>query len=390
MAAPTQDEGPDFPPLDAYHEEGGEPAKNVKLNGSNSLEDIVYQRIADVKAKPINWLWPGRLARGKFSIIVGNAGLGKSQVCCSLAAITSKGGFWPVDRTEAYQGSVIILSAEDDVEDTIRPRLEAAGADLDNVYILEAISVEDDKTKETKKRSFNLAADTTRLAALMQHIKDESGLPVALVIIDPISAYLGNADSHNNAEVRALLSPLQYVAAKHQAAMLGVSHLTKAQGVDALLRLQGSVAFGAAARSVWGIAKDKDDPQRRLMLPLKNNLGKDDTGFAYSLQSFLLEGSEPPIGTSHVMWEKEKVTISAEEAFAQGAKDFTEHSMLDDAKAFLRDFLANGAQRVDKVEREAKRAGVSAATLKRAKVELRLIAAKQDFEGPWEWRLPQQ
>ena len=357
-------------------------------NGADVLHGVIYQRLSDVKARPIDWLWPGRIARGKFSIIVGNAGLGKSQVCASLAAITSKGGFWPVDRTEAYQGAVIILSAEDDAEDTIRPRLEAAGANLDNIYILHAIKAEDENGEEFK-RSFNLSADTARLGALMAQIASE-GVPVALVIIDPISAYLGNADSHNNAEVRALLSPLQDLAAAHRCAMLGVSHLTKAQGIDALLRLQGSVAFGAAARAVWGITKDKDNPQRRLMLPLKNNLGVDDSGFAYSLQSFVLEGSAPPIGTSHVLWEADKITISADEAFAGGAKDYSEHSQLEDAKAFLRDFLANGPQRVSNIEKEAKLAGISPTTLRRAKTELHAVAAKQNFDGPWEWHIPQR
>lgn len=355
-------------------------------NGADVLVDVIYQRLSTVEARPIDWLWPGRIAKGKFSILVGNAGLGKSQICASLAAITSLGGFWPVDRTEAYRGSVVILSAEDDPEDTIRPRLEAAGADLDNVYILHAIQGEDERGEEFK-RSFNLAADTSRLAALIQHINAE-GPPVSLVIIDPLSAYLGNADSHNNAEVRALLSPLQTMAAQLRVAIIGVSHLTKAQGMDALLRLQGSVAFGAAARVVWGITKDKDNDQRRLMLPLKNNLGTDNTGFAYAIESCVLEDSDPIIGTSRVMWESEKITINPDEAFSGGAKDYTEHSTMENAKEFLREQLANGAIKANDVMKGAKGAGISEATLRRAKLDLKVVASQDDFHGPWYWRLP--
>ena len=357
-------------------------------NGVDVLVDIIYQRLSTVEARPIEWLWPGRIAKGKFSILVGNAGLGKSQICASLSAITSRGGFWPVDRTEAFQGSVVILSAEDDPEDTIRPRLEASEANLDHIYILHAIQAENEQGEEFK-RSFNLSVDITRLAALIQHINSDSdNPPVALVIIDPISAYLGDADSHNNAEVRALLNPLQTMAAHLKVAILAVSHLTKAQGMDALLRLQGSVAFGAAARVVWGITKDKDNPQRRLMLPLKNNLGTDNTGFAYELESYVLEESNPPIGTSRVMWEKDKITINADEAFSQGARDYSEHATIEEAKDFLREMLANGGIKTKDVMKEAKGAGISEATLRRAKTDLKIRAVQDDFHGPWHWRLP--
>ena len=291
-----------------------------------------------------------------------------------------------MDRSEAFQGAVVILSAEDDPEDTIRPRLEAAGADLEHIYILHAIQVPENGSEATR-RGFNLAVDSVRLAALMNEIKAKD-MPVSLVIIDPISAYLGDADSHNNAEVRAILAPLQTVAAQQSAAILGVSHLTKAQGVDALLRLQGSVAFGAAARAVWGVTKDKDNPQRRLMLPLKNNLGTDISGFAYTLQSFVLEGSDPPIGTSHVMWESDKVTQSADEAFSSPARDHSEQSALDDAKEFLRSYLAGGMRKVSDVDKEARSAGHSHTTLRRAKAELRIKACQDDFHGPWYWKLP--
>ena len=354
-------------------------------NGADVLVDIIYQRLSTVEARPIDWLWPGRIAKGKFSILVGNAGLGKSQICASLAAVTSIGGRWPVDRTEAERGSVVILSAEDDPEDTIRPRLEVAGADLECVYIFHAIKAANEQGDEFK-RSFNLAADVVRLAALIQHINKE-GPPVSLVVIDPLSAYLGNADSHNNAEVRALLSPLQTMAAMLRVAVLGVSHLTKAQGMDALLRLQGSVAFGAAARVVWGITKDKDNGERRLMLPLKNNLGTDNTGFAYGIESCVLEQSDPIIGTSRIMWESEKVTVSADEAFSQGAKDYSEHSTIEEAKDFLRDQLANGALKAGDIMKASKGAGISEATLRRAKTDLKIKATQDDFHGPWYWRL---
>ncbi|MBI3068655.1 MAG: AAA family ATPase, partial [Betaproteobacteria bacterium] len=272
---------------------------------SGDPSGITYRCMADVQPKPIRWLWPGRIARGKVSLIAGHPGLGKSQAAVSFAAIVSTGGLWPVDRTRCERGAVVILSAEDDPEDTIRPRLEAAGADLSRVYVLDAVR-EADERGEIQARAFNLATDISRLGVLLGNLRD-----VALIVIDPVSAYLGGVESHNNAEVRALLAPLAELAARHGVAVIAVSHLNKASGTEALLRVQGSIAFSAAARAVWGVARDKENPARRLFLPLKNNLGHDQTGLAFTVEEFrLLCGIE----TSRVGWEGHPVTITAEEA----------------------------------------------------------------------------
>jgi hypothetical protein len=98
-----------------------------------------WDRAADVKMKPVHWLWPGLIARGKVSIVAGHPGLGKSQWSASLASIITNGGRFPVTRDECELGSVLMLSAEDDPADTAVPRLRAAGADLDHVYILKSI-----------------------------------------------------------------------------------------------------------------------------------------------------------------------------------------------------------------------------------------------------------
>ena len=110
-------------------------AREVSTTASRSL----FRKVSDIKAKPIHWLWPGRITQGKVSMIAGNPGLGKSLVTVDMAATVSMGGLWPVDRQCCEVGNVIILSAEDDPLDTIRPRLEAAGADLSKVYILDAV-----------------------------------------------------------------------------------------------------------------------------------------------------------------------------------------------------------------------------------------------------------
>lgn len=353
-----------------------------RINGHHVLGEIFYRTMSEIEAKPINWLWPGRIAKGKVSMIVGNPGLGKSQVCASLTSVVSRGGYWPVDRSPCAQGSVVILSAEDDPEDTIRPRLEAAEADLERVHILDAIRCQNEHGEDAK-RGFDLTSDVARLGALLAEIED-----VSLVIIDPITAYLGDADSHKNAEVRALLAPLAEMASRHGAAVIAVSHLTKSAGMDALLRVQGSIGFAAAARAVWGVAKDKDNPSRRLFMPLKNNLGTDTNGFAYTVEGFRLPGTE--IDTSHVMWENQIVTQTADEVFGQAEQGQDEREHLLEAKMYLRSMLADGPVAVKVIEADSRGAGHSWATIRRAQKDLGVHAYREHgigAKGKWYWRL---
>ncbi len=358
---------------------------NVEQRTEDSKQNasgISYRRMSSIEAKPIRWLWPGRMARGKVSMIAGHPGLGKSQITVSLAAIVSTGGMWPVDRTKTEQGNVILLSAEDEPSDTIRPRLEAAGADLGCVYMLDAVRVEGDNGEATQ-RGFSLKTDLSRLGAMLAEIGD-----VALIIIDPITAYMGGVETHYNADVRAALAPLSDLAAAHGAAVVCVSHLNKGGNTEALMRVTGSIAFVAAARAAYLVAKDEESAQRRLFLPLKNNLGNDQSGLAFELQAYHLGNG---IDTCRVRWETQPVTITAEQALAVQSGDRSE---LDEAKAFLLDTLNGGKVPSAAIERDADANGISRATLRRAKKALGVQAVKEgqpgkpDAPGKWYWRLP--
>jgi hypothetical protein len=104
---------------------------------------LVSHCAANIVPKPIEWLWPGRVAIGKQTLIAGEAGLGKSQIGIAMAAAVTTGGPWPCNEGHAPHGNVIILSAEDDPADTIVPRLLAAGADPQRVQIITAVRSED-------------------------------------------------------------------------------------------------------------------------------------------------------------------------------------------------------------------------------------------------------
>jgi putative DNA primase/helicase len=295
-----------------------------------------------------------------------------------MAAIVSTGGVWPVDRARCERGNVIIMSAEDDPGDTIRPRLEAAGANLERVHVVECVMDSYRGDGSEHRRGFCLDRDIPRLGDLMKEIGD-----VALVIVDPITAFLGDADSHKNAEVRALLAPLAELAAQHGAAIVCVSHLTKNGDADALMRVMGSLAFVAAARAAYVVARDRDDQGRRLFLPLKNNLGVDQTGLAFRVEGRSIAGG---IETSCVVWELDAVTVTADEAMAPEPRG-EERSTIEEARDFLTSLLADGPIPSKVLKADADGAGFSWATIRRAADSLGVEREKLGMKKGWVWNL---
>ncbi len=344
---------------------------------------LTTRRLSDIEAKPVSWLWPGRMARGKTTIIAGNPGLGKSQITASIAAIVTSGGCWPVDRNQCEVGNVLILTAEDDAADTLRPRLEAAGADLTCVHIIDGVVRGYTGEGDRKNRTFSLEDDLDALEAKLKELGN-----VSLLVIDPISAYLGGADSHKNAEVRALLMSLSELAVRNNVAILGVSHLSKGAGASALMRVSGSLAFVAAARAAYLVTEDPQDKTRRLFLPMKNNIGRDSAGLGFRIRGTTIASTAGPLETSSVLWDAEPVLMSADEAM-QGQGKSGSVSALDIAQEWLRETLSDGPLAVAEVNRLAKVAGVAGKTLQRASDGLNVQKEKlKTMNGGWRWSLP--
>ena len=336
--------------------------------------------LADVQAEPIRWLWPERIALGKVTLLVGDPGLGKSFITLDMAARVSTGTPWP-DCPQILNpvGGVVLLSAEDDLADTIRPRLDAAGADVSRIMAMEAVKVAEINGPE-RQGLFNLAKD---IDALAHAIEQTPGC--RLVILDPITAYLGGTDSHKNAEIRSLLAPLSDLASNHGVAVVAVTHNRKGDG-SAIHRAMGSLAFIAAARAAFSVGKDPGDPtgRRRFMVPTKNNIGNDETGLAYTLASASCND------TAVVEWEADPVEISADDLLAtyttkSPGPDPVER---DEATVWLAEALADGPRPAKELLAQAKKDGISEGTLKRAKRELGVIASKDGWDGGWVWRLP--
>jgi len=339
----------------------------------------VMIRLSEVQPTEIRWLWPQRIALGKLTLIVGDPDLGKSFLTLDMAARVSTGTPWP-DRPEKDNatGGVVLLSAEDDLSDTIRPRLDAAGADVRRILALSAVSHFDATTDRQREYLFNLADDLPALERAIQEV----GV-CRLVIIDPISAYMGSrTDSHRNADVRGVLAPLASLAAQHGVAVVAVSHMRKSDG-PAMYRAMGSLAFVAAPRATYAVAKDRDDPtgKRRLMLPVKNNLANDTSGMAFCLGKNSIGHSVPV-----VRWEPAPVFVTADEALAADKqRRGPPPREREEAAEWLAAALVNGPQSAERLFADAKAAGIAQATLRRAKTKLGVKARKGEYQGPWEW-----
>ena len=348
--------------------------KLVPLSELREESRLVIKRAADIKPEKIDWLWEERLPLGKCVLVAGEGGLGKSMLLAWIAAAVSRGKDWPCSEGTSRCGSVIMLSAEDDAADTIVPRLIAADADCSKVHILEAVRRDDAEGQ----RSFNLQLDLAELEKTIEQLND-----VSLVIIDPITSYLGKVDSHKNAELRSVLEPLGRMAAKRRVTVIANTHLSKAAGGSANSRVIGSVAFVNHARAAFIVAADPDDPGKRLFLPSKTNLGKPRQGLAYRIVDTALPGPEhgTTIWAPYVQWEDSPIMISADQAMAALAGGLEGRTAMEEAKQFLTEMLSAGEVPAKEIKTAADAQMISAATMRRAKSALG-IQVKRDGFGP--------
>ncbi|MBI5864556.1 MAG: AAA family ATPase [Planctomycetes bacterium] len=350
------------------------PDPTVRNASAIQVPSPVLVRLSDVHPELVRWLWPGRIALGKLTLLAGDPGLGKSFVTLDLAARVSSGTAWPdLPLLPNPAGDVVLLSAEDDLSDTIRPRLDAAKADANRVVAIQAVR-RVLITGQTQEEYFDLTQDLPALEAAIGQQPD-----CRLVVIDPLTAYLGKTDSHKNAEVRAVLAKLFELAARHKVAMLAVTHLNKASTMPAIYRAMGSLAFVAAARAVWAVVRDDEDEtgRRRLFLPVKSNLSPDETGLAYALE---------PVGqTARVAWESGAVSVRADDALGGGRKAVVR----DDATQFVIDTItANGGDILsDDLSSAAEAEGISERTLRRAKKAVTESYKEKGRGGRWRCKL---
>jgi putative DNA primase/helicase len=330
----------------------------------------VLLRMADVEAQDVSWLWPGRLPFGRLRLLVGRPGEGKSFATLDWAARVSNGSDWP-DGSPCESGSVLLVSAEDDPGDTIRPRLDAHDADSTKIHMLKGVNAKS-KSGKAIEEAFTLA-DLEPLKQALSTIGD-----VRLIVIDPIGSYVGGrVDAHRDNEVRGVLAPLAALAQETGAAVVLVAHQRKGAAANPDDMVLGSRAFTGLARSVLHLMRDPDDEDRRFLLPGKMNLSIPAPGLAFTI------GDEP----ARVQWEADPVSITASEVLAKSSGG---SSAGDEVGDWLRDFLNNGPMPVSEIKKMAKQDGLAWRTIERAKKRIGATATREGFAsgGRWMWAMP--
>ena len=324
-------------------------------------------RLADVKREETVWLWHERIPLGKLTLVEGDPGLGKSWLTLVLAANITKGwplpddGDNPISREPA---NVILLSAEDGAGDTIRPRLEDAGADLERVFLLTG-------SKEDPDAGISLERDLDLLDMTAERVKP------LLVVVDPLQAYLGaGVDMHRSNETRPVLAALARFAERHGCAVIIVRHLRKASGDKAIYRGMGSIDFTGAARSVLRVGQDPNDEKTRVIVQVKTNLGPMAEGLAFTIDA----GQFRWLGTS---------SVTADQMDAPQDEDTK--TKLEEAMDFLQEELADGPRPSAELIKDArKQLDISERTLKRAKARMGIEHYREttdDGRALWYWRL---
>jgi len=335
-------------------------------------QPILSRTLSDVTPERVNWFWDGYIAFGKLTLVEGDPGCGKSTFTMACAACVSAGRAMPCG-TQLSPADVLLVSYEDGEADTIRPRAEAAGADLARVHVIRGIG--HDQPIVIPEHVAALQAEIERRRA-------------RLVVIDPLGAALsGGIDSHKDTDVRRALAPLARLAETTGAAIVVVRHLAKGARGSAVLAGSGSVGISAAARAVLtvGVPRHATDSHERLLAVAKNNLA-----IRASSVRFRIEAAELASGVlaSRIRWLG-KSSESADELIAARCPDQAPSALMH-ATNFLRDALASGLRKASEVQEEARAHGISPSTLARARVSLGVIQKRDGFGpgGVSVWSLP--
>ena len=356
----------------------------AQLVGSAPAEgEYTVEKLSSIVPKPLTWLWPGRIPKGKLTVFAGNPGVGKGLATCSLVAIATTGNQYPDEVIAEHEPiDVLMMFCEDDAEDTVVPRLMAAGANLERISRIKANVIAADLTKSERELAFD-----TDLKILKKFLAEQPS--VKLVIVDPVSSYLGRTKPNDEQEVRRVLVPLADLANETGVTFVLVAHFNKRSDVSALHKILGAVAMTGVARSAWMFAADEDDEDgdRYLMLQGKLNVGRKQKGLEYTIGSKQVLPA-PAESTGVIMWGKE-TDITAEKALGSiGAFKDAGGSKVKRAGDLIAELLNEGDKPSTEMYESLRAAGIGERTVAQAKKEIGIMSVKRD--AVWFWRMPKK
>lgn len=343
---------------------------------------LVGRLLSSYERREYSWRSTNRLARGKITILDGDPGLGKSTLLAAWAALVTRGeALW--DGTPQPERGVILLSAEDDPHDTIRPRIEAAGGDLDRVMLINELP-ETDKdgnplyypTGDIQKRLFNFPDDSLLLEQAIEHMN------AGLVVVDPLFGFLSpDVKVNSDPDIRRALNPLALMAQRTGVSVILVRHLNKSGGVNSLYRGGGSIGIIGLARIGLLLGRSKRDEKMRVLAGTLNNIGPLPKSLGFYLES--VEGT----GVAMMSFVGE-VNESANDLLIGEIEDQTDADEADECVDWLRDLLTAGPREKADVMKQGKNRGFSERAIKKAKSKLNIKSNPGGFQGSWLWTLP--
>ncbi|GAA4207492.1 AAA family ATPase [Actinocatenispora rupis] len=333
-------------------------------------------RMSEVVPERINWLWPGYLAAGKLHVVDGDPGTGKSTMTTDLAARITTGKPWPDGQPGANPAGVVLLSAEDDPADTIRPRLDAAGADPARVAALTSVKEWDRQDAAWVDRLVTLPGDTDMVRQAIDQVR------AALLVVDPLMAYLGEkVNEYQDKDVRRALTPLIKAAEAAGCAVVLVRHFTKGGGPSPIYRGGGSIGIIGAARIGYAVAKDPQDETRVIVAPTKANIAVLPPSLAYRLVD------APDHGCARIEWEGQ-VDYSAADLLREPAENDA-GPVRTKAADWLAGYLQEqgGQAPAADVQAAAEEAGLAWRTVHRARKAVGVTTERSGFAGGSVWSL---
>ncbi len=315
--------------------------------------DVKLIKMSDIEGKSVDWLWHPYIPYGKITIVQGDPGEGKTTFVLQLAALLSRGEPLPNEIDPREPIHIIYQTAEDGLEDTIKPRLERANADCSRIHVI-----------DDSQKPLSMLDERIEQAIMQTNAK--------MVVLDPIQGFLGvEVDMHRANEIRPVLKHLSQIAERHQCAILLIGHMNKANKAKSTYRGLGSIDFQAMARSVLIVGRIQNQPTVRVIAHGKSSLAPEGVSFAFQLQ---------------------------EQGFCWlGEYDITVEELLDgvpcknkvrQAELLLQELLEDGAVQQSEIECAVKEYGIAKRTIDQAKKNLGVNSKKQGLQ--WWWVLPEK
>lgn len=240
--------------------------KASEINREEEMDGLEAFDLSGVKSEELEFLWDPYIPEGKITIIEGDPGLGKSWLTMKIAADLSCGRTLPGNEPQPPH-KILLLSAEDGLADTIKPRLEAMNANFQNIF---AVNKPVYITESDMKRIRNICIEKN----------------ISVIVIDPLVAFMGGKiDLHKANQTRDIMARLARLGDELGVTIICIRHLTKGGKDKAIYRGLGSIDITGAARSVLAIGRDPDNPYSgRVICHIKSNLTREGLSLLYYIE----------------------------------------------------------------------------------------------------------